>query len=45
MGILYGAGFLIGAWILIRRISRKERQFHDREDSEKLTGSDELDDK
>lgn len=31
MGILYGAGFLTGAWFLVRRISRKENQFHNQD--------------
>ena len=31
MGIIYAGGFLVGAWLLIRRLSRKEHQFHERD--------------
>lgn len=33
MGILYGGGFLIGAWVFVRRLSRKQRPDQDQEPS------------
>lgn len=33
MGIVYGGGFLVAAWVLVRRLSRKERPFHDPDSS------------
>lgn len=33
MGIVYAAGFLVAAWLLVRRLSRNEHPFHDQDSS------------